>query len=80
MVKKPIDADYSATTEEIESTHKAPKFKVGDRVRITKYKNVFSKSYTKNYSKEIFVIDSVLKTKPWTRKIKDWRNNNRKLL
>ena len=71
MIKKPIDADYSAMTEEIESTHKAPKFKVGDSVRITKYKNVFSKSYTKIWAKEIFVIDSVLKTNPWTHKIKD---------
>ena len=35
--KKHIDTDYSDLTEEIESTHEAPKFKVGDRVRITKY-------------------------------------------
>ena len=35
LVKKPIDADYSAT-EEIETNPKSPKFKVGDRVRITK--------------------------------------------
>ena len=41
--KKPIDVDYSALNEDTESSHKAPKFKVGDRVRITKYKNNFSK-------------------------------------
>ena len=35
--KKSIDADYSALTEEIETNPKAPKFKVRDRVRITKY-------------------------------------------
>ena len=34
--KEPIDADYSALTENIESNPKAPKFKVNDRVRITK--------------------------------------------
>ena len=34
--EKPVDADYSDLTEEIESLHKAPKFKVGDRVRIIK--------------------------------------------
>ena len=34
--KKPIDTDYSALTEKIESSHKASKFKVRDRVRITK--------------------------------------------
>ena len=66
-----VDADYSALTGKIESSHKAPKFKVGDRVRITKYKNIFSKSYTENWSKEIFVIESVLKTNLWTYKTKD---------
>ena len=48
-------------------------FKVGDRGRVTKYKNIFSKSkgYIENCSKETFVIDSVLKTNPWTYEIKD---------
>ena len=69
--KKPIDADYSALTEETESSHNAPKFEVGDRVGITKYKIIFSKSYTNNWSREIFVIDSVVKANPWTYKIKD---------
>ena len=50
---------------------KAPKFKVSDIVRITQYKNIFSKGYTKNSSREIFLINSVLKTNPWTYKIKD---------
>ena len=50
---------------------KAPKFEVNDRVRTTKYKNTFSKGYTKNWPREIFIIDSVLKTNPWTYKIKD---------
>ena len=68
--KKPIDADFSTLTEEIESSHKVPKFKAGDRVRITKYKNIFSKGYRDNWSKEIFVIDSVLKANPWTYEIK----------
>ena len=44
---------------------------VNDRVRITKYKNIFSKGYTENWSREIFIINSVLKTNPWTYKIKD---------
>ena len=51
--KKPIHADYSALTKEIESSHKAPDFKVGDRNRITKYKNNFSKGYTGNWSKNL---------------------------
>ena len=69
LVKKPIDADYSAFFKEIEINPEAPKFKVGDRVRITKDKNIFCKGQTENYSRGIFFIDSVLKTSPWTNKI-----------
>ena len=69
--KKAIDADYSALTKNIETNPKAPKLKVNDKVRFTKYKNIFSKVYTGNWSREIFIIDSVLKTNPWTYKIKD---------
>ena len=46
--KKPINTDYSALTEKVETNPKAPKFKVNDRVRITKYQNTFSKSDTEN--------------------------------
>ena len=49
--KKPIDPDFSVLTEEIESNYKAPKFKIVDIVRITICKNIFSKSYTKNWSR-----------------------------
>ena len=69
--KKPINADYSALTEKIKTNHKAPKFKVNDKVGITKYKNVFSKGYTENWSREIFNTNSVLKTNSLTYKIKD---------
>ena len=31
-----------------------PKFKAGDHVRISKYKNIFAKGYTPNWSEEIF--------------------------
>ena len=40
-------------------------------MKIAKYKNIFSKGYTENWSGEIFIIDSVLKTNTWTYKIKD---------
>ena len=65
-----IDPDYCALTEEIESGHKDHQFTVGDRFRIHKYKHFFSKSYSKNLSNEIFVLDSVLKTYPWIHKIR----------
>ena len=35
---------------------KNAKFKVGDHVRISKYKNIFAKGYTPNWSEEVFVI------------------------
>ena len=69
--KNPINADYSTLTEKIETNPKTPKFKVNDKFRISKYKNVSSKSYTENWLGEIFIINFVLKTNPWTYKIKD---------
>ena len=41
--KKPTGADYSPLTEKIELSLKTLKYKVGNRLRITKYKNIFSK-------------------------------------
>ena len=58
-------------TEKIEINPKAPNFKGNNRVRITNYKNIFSKGYTENWSRAIFIIDSVLKINPSTYKIKD---------
>ena len=50
---------------------KDPKFKVGDHVRISKYKNVFAKGYTPNWSEEISVIKKVKNTVPWRYVIND---------
>ena len=50
---------------------KVPKFKIIDRVRIVKFQNIFNKGCTEKWLKEIFVIDSVLKTNPWQYKTKD---------
>ena len=69
--KKLIYPDHSALTEKIETNSKAPKFKVNDRVRITKYKYIFIEAFTENLSREIFISDSVLKTNPWIYKLKD---------
>ena len=46
-------------------------FKVGDHVRIFKYKNIFAKEYTPNWSEETFVIKKVKSTVPWTYVIND---------
>ena len=47
-------------------TKKNPKFKVGDHIRICKYKNIFAKGYTPNWSEEVFVINKIKNTVPWT--------------
>ena len=38
---------------------KNPRFKVGDNVRISKYKNVFTKGYTPNWSEEVFIVKKI---------------------
>ena len=69
---KPIDVrdnTYINTSKKI--NNKDPKFKAGDRVRISKYKNIFAKGYMPNWSKEVFVIKKVKNTVPWTYVIDD---------
>ena len=44
--KIPINTDYSALTEKIETNNKARKFRFNDTVKITKYKISFGKVYT----------------------------------
>ena len=50
---------------------KSPKYKIGDIVRISRYKNVFAKGYRPNFSEELFIIDIVNKGKPPTYILKD---------
>ena len=47
------------------------KFKVGDYVRISKYKNIFAKGNTPNWCEEVFVIKETENTVPWTYVIND---------
>ena len=49
-----------------EINDKNRKLKIGDNVRISKYKNVFAKDYAPNQSKEVFVIKKVKHTVSWT--------------
>ena len=48
------------------------KFKVGDHVRIFKYKNIFAEGYTPSWSEKSFVIKKVINTVPWTYVINDF--------
>ena len=50
---------------------KNPKFRVGDHVRISKFKNVFAKGYAPNWSEEIFLVKKIKNTVPWTYVISD---------
>ena len=64
---KPIEVtnDYYAEYNEI-ANKENPKFKVGENVRISKYKNVFAKGYTSNWSEEDFIINNIKNKVPWT--------------
>ena len=64
---KPIDVTADSYAEHNEdSNEKDPKFKFGDHVRISKYKNIFAKGYTPNWSEEVFVVSKIKNTVPWT--------------
>ena len=64
---KPRDVtDDSLLSISEESNKKNPKFKVGDHVRISKYKNIFAKGYTPNWSEEIFIVEKIKNTILWT--------------
>ena len=54
-----------------EHNKKDSRFKVGDRVRISKFKNIFAKGYTPNWSKEIFIVNKINDTVPYTYNLKD---------
>ena len=54
---KPIDVTNNSFVKyNEESNKKYPKFKVGDHVRISKFKNIFAKRYTPNWSEEVFIV------------------------
>ena len=68
----PIDVKSDSYAEyNVDSNEKDPKFKVGNCVRVSKYKNIFAKEYTPNWSEEVFVIKKVKSTVPQTYAISD---------
>ena len=69
---KPIDVkDNTYIDFSKDVNDKVSKFKVGDHVRTSKYKNIFAKGYTPNWSEEDSVIKKVKNTVPWTHVIND---------
>ena len=81
MKMKPVEASKKTNEEKVFSNlygdliylgSKKPKFAIGDKVPVSKYKRrVFDKGYTPNWTEEVFVIDEILPSKPVTYKIVD---------
>ena len=46
-------------------------YNIGNRVRICKFKNIFAKGYTPNWSREIFIVNKINDTVPYTYNLKD---------
>ena len=64
---KPVDVKSSTYIDSGKEINDGdPVFKIGDIVRISKYKNIFAKGYVPNWSEEVFVIKKVKTTVPWT--------------
>ena len=76
---KPKDVKDDSFIEYVEELNqKDPKFKVGDYVRISKYKNIFGKDYTPNWSEKVFVANKIQNTVPWTYLINDLNDKETK--
>ena len=72
---KPIDVTSDSYAEYNEDLNKKdPKFKFGDHVRISKYKNNFAKGYAPNWSEQDFVVSNIKNTVAWTYVINDLSN------
>ena len=67
----PIDVKDNKRVYIDEHDEKDSRFKVGDRVRISKFKNIFAKGYTLNWSIEIFIVDKINDTVPFTYNLKN---------
>ena len=54
-----------------EHNEKSARYNIGDRNRISKFKNIFAKGYTPNWSSEIFIVNKINDTVPYTYNLKD---------
>ena len=69
---KPFDVKSSTYIDSHEVNNKEyPKFKIGDRVKISNYTNIFVKGNAPNWSEEDFVIKKVKNIVQWTYVVKD---------
>ena len=70
---KPTDVKRDSHPDQnVDSNEEYLEFKIGDHVRLLRYKNIFAKEYTPNCSEKVFIINKIKKeTVPWTYVISD---------
>ena len=82
---KPVDARkeenegtvwYNLYGAHLSSTFGEPKYKVGNSVRIAKYKSIFAKGYLPNFTEEIFKIKQIIFTQPIVYKLEDYQDED----
>ena len=72
IFKKPVDLNPTMHVDFNKENYKeGPKFRVGDNIRTSKYRNIFAKGYVPNWPDEVFVVTKVKNTVPWTYVISD---------
>ena len=72
IFKKPVDLNPTMHVDFNKENYKeGPKFRVGDNIRTSKYRNIFAKGYVPNWPDEVFVVTKVQNTVPWTYVISD---------
>ena len=72
---KPKDVKDDSFIQNVDENNKKDlELKICDHIRISKYKNIFSKGYTPNWSEEIFVINTIQNKVSWTYLINDLNN------
>ena len=54
-----------------EHNEESARYNLGDRVRISNFKNIFAKGYTPDWSREIFIVNKINDTVPYTCNLKD---------
>ena len=69
-----FNALYNVDNLYTNSLRPRPQFKIGDQVRISKLKKKFEKGYTANWTEEVFIVQKVQSTIPYTYKLKDTKN------
>ena len=75
-VHKAIKMKSIDVTDDSFAEKKDPKFKIGDHVRISKYKNIFAEGYAPNWSEEVFIVSKIRNTVPWTDVISDMKGED----